>query len=92
MTFGSFLLLLLISFIVGGIAQAIVGVSRRGCLVSIVIGLIGAMVGNYLATKIGLPEMFPITFGDHTFPLLWSIIGAVLFVAVVTLLTGRPQK
>ena len=92
MTFWSFVLLLLISAIVGGIAQAIVGVSKRGCLVSIVIGLIGAMLGNYLATKIGLPEMFPLQFGEHTFPLLWSIVGAVLFVAVVTLIAGRPKK
>jgi uncharacterized membrane protein YeaQ/YmgE (transglycosylase-associated protein family) len=28
-------------------------------------------------------------FGGHSFPLLWSIIGAALFVAIIHLISGR---
>ena len=42
MTFGGFLLLLLIAAVSGSIAQALVGYSRGGCIVSIVLGFIGA--------------------------------------------------
>ena len=91
MSIWNILLLIIISAIVGGIAQAIVGVSRRGCFVSIVIGLIGALLGNLLANWANLPDILSIPIGDESFPLIWSVIGAVFFVAIVTLLAGRRK-
>jgi uncharacterized membrane protein YeaQ/YmgE (transglycosylase-associated protein family) len=37
----------------------------------------------------GLPEIFPVRIGTTSFPIIWSIIGSALFVAVVSLLTRR---
>jgi uncharacterized membrane protein YeaQ/YmgE (transglycosylase-associated protein family) len=92
MTILDFLLLLLIAGICGGIAQAIVGFSRGGCLVAIALGFIGALLGMFLARTLGLPELLPITLGDVTFPVIWSMVGAALFAAVISLLTRRrPQ-
>jgi uncharacterized membrane protein YeaQ/YmgE (transglycosylase-associated protein family) len=33
--------------------------------------------------------MFAISIDGHPFPIVWSIIGAALFVAVVHLISGR---
>ncbi|MGC9357531.1 MAG: GlsB/YeaQ/YmgE family stress response membrane protein, partial [Anaerolineae bacterium] len=89
MTILEFLILLLVAAICGGIAQALVGFSRGGCLVSTAVGLIGALIGYWLAGTLGLPLVIPLTIGGETFPIIWSIIGAVLFVGVVSLFTSR---
>ncbi|HWS54361.1 MAG TPA: GlsB/YeaQ/YmgE family stress response membrane protein [Pyrinomonadaceae bacterium] len=81
------LLLLLVAGICGALGQAIGGFSRGGCLVSIALGFIGALLGLWLARYVGLPEPFPVSVGGHTFPVIWAIIGAALFVAVIGLIT-----
>jgi uncharacterized membrane protein YeaQ/YmgE (transglycosylase-associated protein family) len=89
MTLVSLLLLLLIAAIAGTIGQALAGYTMGGCLLSIVVGFIGAVLGLWLARELGLPEPFPIRVGGETFPLLWSIVGSALFAAVIGLLTRR---
>lgn len=84
-----FLIVLLIAGICGSIAQSLVGYSRGGCLVSIVLGLIGAMLGTWIARKMGLSELLPIEVGGQSFPILWSIIGAALFVGALSLFSRR---
>jgi uncharacterized membrane protein YeaQ/YmgE (transglycosylase-associated protein family) len=83
------LLLLLVAGICGALGQAIGGFSRGGCLVSIALGFIGALVGLWLARSVGLPEPFPVEVGGRTFPVIWAIIGSALFVAVIGLITRR---
>ena len=90
MTLGGFLLLLLIAGICGSVAQALVGYSHGGCLVSIVLGLIGAVFGTWLAGKAGMGEILAVSIGGQTFPIVWSVIGAALFVAVLSFL--RPRR
>jgi len=89
MTLLDLLLLLLVAGICGSLGQAISGYSRGGCLVSIALGFIGAVLGMWLARKLGLPELFTVQIGTTAFPIVWSIIGSALFVAVITLLTRR---
>ena len=90
MTLVDFLILLLIAGVCGSIGQAIAGYSRGGCLVSIALGFIGAIVGVWVARNLGLPELFAIQIGGQHFPIIWSILGAALFVAVISLITrGR---
>ena len=85
-----FLLLLLVAGICGALGQAIVGYSHGGCLVSIALGFIGALLGTWLAGALHLPELIMIPVGGMNFPIIWSIIGAALFVALLTLITrGR---
>jgi uncharacterized membrane protein YeaQ/YmgE (transglycosylase-associated protein family) len=89
MTLLDVLVLLLIAGVCGSLGQAISGFSRGGCLVSIAIGFIGALLGMWLARQFGLPELFAINIGETRFPIIWSIIGSALFVAVIALLTRR---
>jgi uncharacterized membrane protein YeaQ/YmgE (transglycosylase-associated protein family) len=85
--FWNLVLLLLIAGVCGALGQAITGVSRGGCLVSIALGFIGALVGLWLARLLGLPELFTVSVGGKSFPILWSIIGSALFVAVISFIT-----
>ncbi len=83
-------LLLLVAGICGSIAQSLVGYTHGGCLVSIALGFIGALLGVWLARLLSLPEFISLQFGDQPFPVLWSIIGASLFVALLSLV-ARPR-
>ena len=90
MTLIELLVLLLVAGVCGALGQAIAGYSRGGCLVSIALGFIGAIVGVWVARQLGLPEFYALRIGDNNFPIIWSILGAALFVAVLSLLTrGR---
>jgi len=90
MTILDLIVLLLIAGLCGALGQAITGFSRGGCLVSIALGFVGAVLGMWLARQLGLPELFAIQIGTTRFPIIWSIIGSALFVAIIALLTrGR---
>ena len=81
------LLLLLIAGVCGSLGQAIGGYSHGGCLVSIALGFIGALLGTWLAGALHLPELLAIPVGGMNFPIIWSIIGAALLVAIIGLIT-----
>jgi uncharacterized membrane protein YeaQ/YmgE (transglycosylase-associated protein family) len=92
MTVWDFLILLLVAAICGGVAQAIAGFSRGGLLVAIAVGFIGAMLGIWMQRLTGAPEILTIQLGDTAFPIVWSIIGGVLFAVVVSLLTPHRTR
>jgi uncharacterized membrane protein YeaQ/YmgE (transglycosylase-associated protein family) len=83
------LVLLLIAGVCGALGQAIGGYSHGGCLVSIALGFIGALLGSWLAGALHLPELISIPVGGMNFPIIWSIIGSALFVALINLVSRR---
>ena len=89
LSFLSFLVLLLIAAICGALGQALVGYSVGGCLVSSAVGLVGAFIGNWLALQLGLPELLTVNIDGQPFPVVWSIIGSVILVALAALFTRR---
>lgn len=93
MTILGFLVLLLIAAICGGIGQALAGYDLGGCLVSIVVGFIGAYIGLWIAAKMALPRFYEITIDGKPFPIIWAVIGATVFTLLMALLrsvfTGR---
>lgn len=92
MSLFGFLLLLLIAAICGGIGQSISGYSFGGCLVSSGVGFVGAIIGKWIATELGLPELWTIEVGGSPFPVVWSILGAALFTAVLgALIKGKKS-
>jgi len=92
MTLIDLLILLLVAGVCGALGQAISGFSRGGCLVSIALGFIGALLGVWLSRQLGLPELLMVPIGGKSFPVVWSIIGSALFVAVISLLTRRGRR
>ena len=89
MSLTGLILLIVIAGIAGSIGQALAGYSVGGCVMSIVVGFIGAFLGMWLARTLHLPEPFLIRIQGDTFPLLWSIIGSALFCAALGFLTRR---
>ncbi len=89
MTLLGLIILLIVAAIVGSLGQAIVGFSRGGCLVSVVVGFIGAYIGWWLARTLSLPDIFVINIDGQAFPLVWAIVGSAIFAAILSLLAGR---
>jgi uncharacterized membrane protein YeaQ/YmgE (transglycosylase-associated protein family) len=93
MTFLDVLILLLVAGLCGLLGQAIAGFSRGGILASIALGFIGALIGMARARALNLPEPLALQIENGpAFPVVWSIIGSALFVAVIALLTRRPRE
>jgi uncharacterized membrane protein YeaQ/YmgE (transglycosylase-associated protein family) len=93
MTIVDFIILALIAAIAGAIGQSLAGYYLGGCFVSAVVGYIGALIGFWLSRQLGLPEPLVVIIGGQPFPVLWSIIGALLFSLVVGALSrGRPRR
>ena len=83
------LILVLIAAICGAVGRALGGGTRGGLLVSIVLGFVGALIGSWIARQMKLPEPFVLRAAGQTFPILWSIVGSALFVALVHLFSRR---
>lgn len=83
----SFLFLLIVASILGSIGAALAGRRGDGCLISIAIGFIGALLGRGMSNLFDVRDPLTFTIRDTTFPLMWTIAGSALFVAVITFLT-----
>lgn len=89
MTLVELLILLVIAAVCGSIGQVIAGYTIGGWLISIGVGLIGALVGRWLASEFGLSYMLPINIDGESFPIVWAIIGSVIFTFVVGMITRK---
>ena len=89
MTLVQFLVLLLVAAVCGAIGQSLAGYSLGGCLVSAVVGFVGAFLGLWVARELRLPEVLTVQVGGEAFPVLWSIVGSALLALAVGLLTRR---
>jgi len=87
-----FLGLLVVAGIAGAVGQAIAGYSHRGVLISIALGFVGALLGSWLARLLGLPEVLAVRIGNESFPVVWAIIGAVLFVVLLEFLNRASKR
>jgi uncharacterized membrane protein YeaQ/YmgE (transglycosylase-associated protein family) len=89
MTIIQFLVLLLVAAICGALGQSLAGYSLGGCLVSAVVGFLGAFIGMWLARQLQLPEVLTVQVGGEAFPVLWSIVCSFVFALVVGLISRR---
>jgi uncharacterized membrane protein YeaQ/YmgE (transglycosylase-associated protein family) len=87
----SILFMLLIAAIAGAIGANLAGRKKLGCITSIALGFIGALIGTLIAQTLDLPLFIYIRFGSQHFPVIWAVIGAALFVAFLNLFS-RPAK
>ncbi len=85
------LVFIIIAAVCGAIGRAIAGDVRGGLIVSIALGFVGAMLGPWIASQLRLPEPLMVEVSGHPFSILWSIIGAALFVALIHLFSRRRR-
>lgn len=88
-TLPGLILLVVIAALCGAVARAIAGDVRGGFIVSMALGFIGALLGPWIAQQFHLPEPFMVRIAGQSFPVLWSIIGASVFVAIIHLVSRR---
>jgi uncharacterized membrane protein YeaQ/YmgE (transglycosylase-associated protein family) len=86
-----FLAWIILGLFAGTIAQALIpGRSEpSGCIGSTAIGILGALIGGYLATRLGIGEL------KHFFDLetwLVAIAGSVLLLLLVRLIAGPSRR
>jgi len=91
-TLTGLLILLIIAGVCGAIGRAIGGGSAGGFLVSIAVGFVGALLGTFIATHMHLPELLMVSVDGRAFPILWSIIGAAVFIALIHLISGGAPR
>ena len=89
MSLGEIVVYLVVALLCGLLGQMVAGRSLGGCVVSTIVGMIGAVVGRLIAQGLGAPEPFTISVGGKSIPLLWSIIGATLVTLLVSVLRRR---
>ena len=89
LTLPGLIVLIVIAAICGAIGKALGGGARGGLIVSIALGFIGALLGPWVAGQLHLSEPFVLHMSGQSFPSVWSIIGAALFVALLHLVSGR---
>jgi uncharacterized membrane protein YeaQ/YmgE (transglycosylase-associated protein family) len=89
MTLSGALVLFVIAGVCGSIGSWLAGYSHRGCLGSIVLGFLGAWLGAWFARETHLPPLYVLHVQNESFPVVWSIIGAAIFSAVMSVLTRR---
>ncbi len=89
LTLPSLVVLIIIAAICGYVGKALAGGSRGGLLTSIALGFVGALIGPWIAAQMHLAEPFVLNLSGQSFPILWSIIGGALFVALLHVISGR---
>jgi uncharacterized membrane protein YeaQ/YmgE (transglycosylase-associated protein family) len=89
LTLPALVVLLIIAAICGAVGKALAGGGPGGLLVSTALGFIGALFGPWVALQLHLSEPLALQVGGQPFPIVWSIIGAALFVALLHLMSRR---
>jgi uncharacterized membrane protein YeaQ/YmgE (transglycosylase-associated protein family) len=83
---------LVIALLCGAVAQALLGYSHIGLLSATALGLLGALVGTWLASLLRLPSMLTINIFGVQAELLWCTVGAILVIALTQALRSRRGR
>ena len=89
MTRPGLIVLIAIAAVCGAVGKALAGGSQGGLVVSITLGFIGSLIGPWVAAAMNLREPTVFQVSGQSFPIVWSIIGAALFVALFHFAAGR---
>lgn len=86
----SWLAWIVLGLIAGGIAKMLMpGRDPGGCIVTILIGIVGALLGGWLSTLLG--------FGGLAGDLDWrnlviAVLGSIVLLAIWRMLRGGPRR
>jgi uncharacterized membrane protein YeaQ/YmgE (transglycosylase-associated protein family) len=72
-----FIILLVMAGVLGVVAQKILG-ARYGMVVSVILGLVGAIVGSQLADWFHFPARYAIRIGPSEVQVVWALVGALI--------------
>lgn len=86
-----FLLTVLVAVACGTIAQMTSGYSRGGWIVNLGIGFFGALAGVVVSRLLNARVIYDLEIGTIRFPIIYSIIGSVFFLAAIGLMV-KPGR
>jgi len=91
MSVGDFIGWLIIGLIAGWLASMIMGRGGYGVVGDIVVGIVGAFIGGFVA---GLLNLTPPAAGNpfSWASLIFAIIGAIILIAIVRALSGSRAR
>jgi uncharacterized membrane protein YeaQ/YmgE (transglycosylase-associated protein family) len=92
MTLLEFVIYLVIAGVCGAIARAIAGAAGGGFVISVLVGFLGAFIGTWFARMLHFPPLLVVTIADHPFPIVWSVVGGLILVALANALTWRRYR
>ncbi|MFA7096460.1 MAG: GlsB/YeaQ/YmgE family stress response membrane protein [Gammaproteobacteria bacterium] len=76
---------IVVGLLAGAIAKMLLpGKDPKGCLVTMGIGIAGALIGGFLATRMGYGGVTGVNFGS----LVTAVLGAILFLLLLRALRG----
>jgi uncharacterized membrane protein YeaQ/YmgE (transglycosylase-associated protein family) len=81
---------LVVGFIAGALARAATGARKRGCLGTIVIGIIGALLGGALF-RLAMGDDFNSFDGSYLVSIFVAFVGAALLLLVLEALDRSPR-
>lgn len=77
---------IILGALAGWVASMITGRNeRQGCLMNIVVGIVGASIGGWIMSFFGGSGVTGFNFGSF----LVALLGAVVLLAIVNLIFGR---
>ena len=82
---------ILVGLVAGAIAKLLLpGKDPGGCITTILIGIAGALIGGFLATKLGFGG-FAVSPIDDPRGLITAILGALLLLIVLRIFKGKRK-
>ena len=88
----SLLVCLLLAAGLGVLSQRLLRLKIGGLFVSIFLGFVGAYLGMEAASLFNLPEIAHLRIRGRSFPLFWSLIGALAATLIVAAIASRRSK
>jgi uncharacterized membrane protein YeaQ/YmgE (transglycosylase-associated protein family) len=81
---------IVVGFIAGGLARWVTGARKRGCLATLVVGILGALIGGTLFRLASGDDVN--TFDDFDLGSIFvAFLGAVLLLLVLEALSSRSR-
>ena len=85
------ILVALIAIVFGSLAQLTSNYSRGGWIVNLGVAFAGALTGVIVSRVLNAPEIYDFEYQGIDFPIVYSLVGAALFLAAIGLLV-KPGR
>lgn len=73
-----------VAVICGTIAQLTSGYTQGGWLVNLILGFLGALAGVFISRLLDAKVLYNLPIGGSDFPVIYAMIGAVIFLAIIS--------
>jgi uncharacterized membrane protein YeaQ/YmgE (transglycosylase-associated protein family) len=80
---------LAVALICGIVAEALFGYTRIGLLSATVLGLLGALLGTWIARALHLPALLTLTLFGVQVELIWCTVGAIILIGLLQMFRYR---